>query len=387
MATEMGGIIILFPLNNKIIDFYKKNFKKEIIPIFADNDAHYEKTIKINIDGLEPQIARPGHPDDVVSVKKLPNIMVDSGFIGSCTNGRFEDMDNVAQILKNRKIAMGRVLKIVPATDKIWQRCLDSGLISIFKKSGALVGSAGCAGCANGQIGQTGSGEISVSSGNRNFIGKQGKGDIFLASPATVAASLVAGYITSVDNIPKHSKSFDIPTHKKQQMQRRKKITVPLSVEGQAWVIKIDNIDTDMIFHNRYLSITNLNEMGQFTFKTVKGFETFTKKVKKGDILIVGKNFGCGSSRQQAVDCFLSLRIGAIIAESFGAIYERNAINSGFPILTVEDITQKINDKDKISINFITGEIVNKTQTTTYQATPFFHIQKEIYLRGGMLKT
>jgi 3-isopropylmalate dehydratase small subunit len=127
--------------------------------------------------------------------------------------------------------------------------------------------------------------------------------------------------------------------------------------------------------------------MGQYTFTNLKGFENFANEVKKGDILIVGKNFGCGSSRQQAVDCFLSLRIGAIIAESFGAIYERNAINSGFPILTVEDITQKINDKDKISINFITGEIVNKTQTTTYQATPFFHIQKEIYLRGGMLKT
>ena len=142
-----------------------------------------------------------------------------------------------------------------------------------------------------------------------------------------------------------------------------------------------------MIFHNRYLSITNIDEMGQYTFTNLKGFETFANKVKKGDILIVGKNFGCGSSRQQAVDCFLSLEIGAIIAESFGAIYERNAINSGLPILTAKNITQKINNKDIVSLNFTTGEIVNKTQKTTYQATPFFQIQKEIYLKGGMLKT
>jgi 3-isopropylmalate dehydratase small subunit len=127
--------------------------------------------------------------------------------------------------------------------------------------------------------------------------------------------------------------------------------------------------------------------MGQYTFTNLKGFENFANEVKKGDILIVGKNFGCGSSRQQAVDCFLSLELGAIIAESFGAIYERNAINSGLPILIARDITKKINNKDRMSIDFTTGAIVNKTQKTTYQAIPFFQIQKEIYMKGGMLKT
>ena len=109
-------------------------------------------------------------------------------------------------ILKGKKISPGRILKIVPATDKIWKECLETGLINIFKESGALVGSAGCAGCASGQIGQTGEGEITVSTGNRNFVGKQGKGDIYLASPATVASSLIAGCITTyVDSGPNHS--------------------------------------------------------------------------------------------------------------------------------------------------------------------------------------
>jgi 3-isopropylmalate dehydratase small subunit len=100
---------------------------------------------------------------------------------------------------------------------------------------------------------------------------------------------------------------------------------------------------------------------------------------------VVGKNFGCGSSRQQAVDCFKALGISLIIAESFGAIYERNAINSGMPILVEEGITKKIHEKDIVSIDFITGIIKDKTQGKTYQAKPFSDAQKEIYLRGGLL--
>jgi len=292
----------------------------------------------------------------------------------------------VARILKNRKIAPGRVLKIVPSTDNIWKACLDEGIIKIFKEAGALVGSAGCAGCAAGQIGQTGEGEIAVSSGNRNFVGKQGKGDIFLASPETVASSLVAGFITTVDNIPNKPASSEVLKYNRVPSKKRKKgFKPPLSIKGQARVIKKDNIDTDMIFHNRYLSITNIGEMGQYTFNNMKGYENFAKVIKRGDILIVGKNFGCGSSRQQAVDCFISLGIGAIIAESFGAIYERNAINSAIPIIVAEDITKKIDDGDIISIDFITGIITDETQGKTYHAKPFSKIQREIYLNGGLL--
>lgn len=387
MATEMGGIIMLFPPNDAVLEFYRKNFRKDVEPVFADKDPDYEQTIEIDIDGLEPQISRPGHPEDVVDVNEVYNTKVDSGFIGSCTNGRLEDMKTAAKILKGREIAPGRILKIVPATDKVWKTCLDEGLITIFKEAGALVGSAGCAGCATGQIGQTGKGEIAVSSGNRNFVGKQGKGDIFLASPATVAASLVAGFITTSNNIPDRSASLEVPITKKQTVEKKKKsIESPLKVEGRAWVIKKDNIDTDMIFHNRYLSITNIDEMGQYAFDNLKDYENFAQQVKRGDIVIVGKNFGCGSSRQQAVDCFKSLGIGVIIAESFGAIYERNAINSAMPIIIAGEITKKIDDKDTISVDFLTGEINDKTQVKTYQAKPFSKVQREIYERGGMLE-
>jgi len=378
MATEMGGIIMLFPPNDEISKFYKEMFGQTIKPVFADKDVEYEKTIEIDID--------PGHPEDVISVENVKGKKIDSGFIGSCTNGRLEDMRIVAKILKGKKIAPGRILKIVPATDTIWKTCLKEGIIKIFKDAGALIGSAGCAGCAAGQIGQTGKGEIAVSSGNRNFVGKQGKGDLFLASPATVAASLVAGYITTFDDIPDEPASLERLKAGKQAVQKKEKsFEPPMNVTGRAWVVKQDNIDTDMIFHNRYLSITNIDEMGQYTFDNLKGYENFAKEVKKGDIVVIGKNFGCGSSRQQAVDCFKSLGVSVIIAESFGAIYERNAINSAMPILIAEGITKKIHNNDVVSIDLITGEIDDETQKKTYQAKPFSDVQSEIYKRGGLL--
>jgi 3-isopropylmalate dehydratase small subunit len=101
---------------------------------------------------------------------------------------------------------------------------------------------------------------------------------------------------------------------------------------------------------------------------------------------VVGKNFGCGSSRQQAVDCFKALGISVIVAESFGAIYERNAINSGMPILTADGITKKMHDKDIASVDFTAGIIEDRTQGKTYLAKPFSETQKEIYLRGGLLR-
>jgi 3-isopropylmalate/(R)-2-methylmalate dehydratase large subunit len=371
MATEMGGIIILFPAEG----------------ITADRDAVYTRTIEINIDGLRPMVARPGHPEDGMAVAAVKGTKIDSGFIGSCTNGRLDDLRAAAAVLQGRKIAPGRVLKIVPATDAIWKTCLDEGLVSIFKEAGALIGSGGCAGCASGQIGQTGKGEVSLSTGNRNFTGKQGDGDIFLASPATVAASLVAGYITTADSIPAQAEGFIIPTVKQPAVKTGGRPTVrPLKAEGRAWVINRDNIDTDMIFHNRYLAITDVAAMGQYAFGNLKGYENFAKEAKQDDIIITGKNFGCGSSRQQAVDCFNTLGMSAVIAESFGAIYERNAINSALPILIAPGLVNMVRDKDVITVDFMTGEIINKTQGKNYQARPFSDVQAAIFARGGLLQ-
>ena len=390
MATEMGAIIILFPPTKAIIDYCSTLSKTKFEPFYADDNANYEKTFTIDVTAFKPMASRPGEPHNTVNVSEVSGVKIDSAFIGSCTNGRMNDMRKAADILKNRKVAPGVILKIVPATDEIWKQCLNEGLIDIFKKAGALVSNAGCAGCAAGQVGQNGLGEITISTGNRNFSGKQGKGNMYLASPEVVAASAVAGCITTSDNIPEKPFLFERPetasddkTKEKPIKKLHEKITV---IEGRVWLIPKDNIDTDMIFHNRYLAITDVNEMGQFTFDNLKGFEDFSKKAKTGDIIISGKNFGSGSSRQQAVDCFSALGIQAIIAESFGAIYERNAINAAFPIIICKELSNLgLNNGDSIKVDLRTGQIENLKNKKIVKAEPFSDVQLDLYQKGGLL--
>lgn len=389
MATEMGAIIILFPPSGEVTEYCRKHSKKSFDPVFADPDAIYDKEFDIDISEFKQMASRPGEPHDAVDISVVAGRKIDSAFIGSCTNGRMSDMHRTASILKNRKVAPGIVLKIVPATDRIWKECLKEGLIDIFKRAGALVSNAGCAGCAAGQVGQNGTGEITISSGNRNFPGKQGKGDVYLASPGIVAASAVAGHITTPDKIPSHPSVFplhvkNLTVHDTPKKQKTNLKNLPF-IEGRVWIIQKDNIDTDMIFHNRYLAITDLKEMGQYTFENLKDYEDFSKKARPGDIVIAGKNFGCGSSRQQAVDCFISLGIKGIIAESFGAIYERNAINAAFPIITcrsLNDIVAK--NEDVIRVDLKTGLVENLRNGKSTAAEPFSEVQLEIYMNGGL---
>jgi len=385
LATEMGGIIILFPPDEAIIDRFRTSAGRDFTPVLADPDAAYRQEVELDVSGLEPLISRPGHPDDVVTVAEARGQKIDSAFIGSCTNGRYQDLEKAARILKGRKVAPGVVLKIVPATDALWRRCLEEGLLAVFKEAGALVGNAGCAGCAAGQIGQNGPGEVTVSTGNRNFPGKQGRGEVWLASPATTAASAIAGHITTEDDIPDTPSRFRVSRARPEPKAARETGDRPTRVKGKVWVIDRDNIDTDMIYHNRHLAVTDPAEMGQYAFGNLEGWEDFSGKVAPGDIIVTGRNFGCGSSRQHAVDCFRALGVAAVIARSFGAIYERNAINSGLPIMTADLDRLDLQDGDQLEVDFITGRIRKMETGEVVEGTPFSDVQIAIYKRGSLL--
>ncbi|OYT61195.1 3-isopropylmalate dehydratase [Thermoplasmatales archaeon ex4484_30] len=166
----------------------------------------------------------------------------------------------------------------------------------------------------------------------------------------------------------------------------------PLVIKGRTWVIRdkkgkrIDDIDTDMIFHNKYLHITSMEEMGKYAFGNLEGWKDFSEKARKGDILIVGKNFGCGSSRQHAVDCFIALGIQAIVGESFGAIYKRNAINSGLPLLECNGIFESdLKNGEVIEINLETG-LIKKNDKEVIKAKPMSKIQMDIYQAGDLFE-
>jgi len=391
MGTEMGAIILLFPTSVSLLRELKQLTGNDYAPMNADEDAMYEQQFDLDIEKFVVMVARPGHPHDDVDIRQIASQKIDSGFIGSCTNGRIEDLRQAAAVLKDRKVAPGVVLKIVPSTDAIWKQAMEEGLMGIFKNAGAMVSNAGCAGCAAGQIGQNGTGEVTISTGNRNFEGKQGKGQVYLASPAVVAASAVAGYITTPDLIPEKPVLFTATgktAFKPVAVEGKVKKEKPVVIEGNVWIIPKDDIDTDMIFHNRYLTITDIREMGQYTFDNLKGFEDFAKKAKPGDLVITQKNFGAGSSRQQAVDCFLSLGISCILAESYGAIYERNAINAALPVLTYKPgVIEEagIVNGDRVVIHFTEGTLTNVRLQKTVKINKFYDAQLAIYQNGGLL--
>jgi 3-isopropylmalate/(R)-2-methylmalate dehydratase large subunit len=389
MATEMGAIILFIPPDEETITYCFNRSGREFSPVFADSGACYVKEFILPLDKFVPSLSLPGNPDRVVPVGLLKGTKIDSAFIGSCTNGRLDDLRIAASVLKGRKVAPGVVLKIVPATDEIWKSALEEALFSVFKESGALVSNAGCAGCASGQVGQNGPGEVSLSTGNRNFRGKQGKGDVYLVSPAVAAASAIAGYITTPDDIPSKPVSFPNPRllFPAKDLPGKTENPKPTVLTGKIWLIKENNIDTDMIFHNRHLTVTELTEMGRYTFGNLEGWKDFSLRSEPGDIIITGKNFGAGSSRQQAVDCFKALKIQAIIAESFGAIYERNAINAGFPVFTCANIeVLGLHQRDLVSIDLNRSILRNLENDREIQLNQFSEVQMKIYQSGDLLK-
>lgn len=168
----------------------------------------------------------------------------------------------------------------------------------------------------------------------------------------------------------------------------------PTQITGRLWVLRdaagrlYTDIDTDMIFHNRYLHITEVTQMGQYALDNLKGWEDFARRARPGDLIMAGSNFGAGSSRQQAVDCFHALGIAALIAESFGAIYKRNAINSGLPLVTfpgLAEVASRFESGDLVTVDFCTGALI-RNGAEHFQAQPFSKVQLDIYQAGNLFE-
>ncbi len=198
MITEMGGIVGFIPFNPNTVGQIKSMSGLTTLPaeIRADDDAQYAETIEIDIADIEAIVSVPPYPHHVREVSELGRVKVDFGFVGSCTNGRTEDIEKIWKILRGKHIAEGVRLAVVPATQKVYRETMERGMLADLFKAGAIISNPGCGGCAQGHIGMTGKGEVMVSTGNRNFPGKQGDGDNYLASPEVVAYSVLNGYIS-----------------------------------------------------------------------------------------------------------------------------------------------------------------------------------------------
>ncbi len=197
MAIECGAKNGIFPVDDVTLNYVNGRSLRDYKIFEADEDAEYDEEIVIDLSTLRPTVAFPHLPENTKTIDEVPKIKIDQVVIGSCTNGRMEDMRTAASIIKGNKVAKGVRVIIIPATQKIYLDCIKEGLTEIFVEAGAIVSTPTCGPCLGGHMGILAKGEKAVSTSNRNFVGRMGhtESEIYLASPAVAAASAVKGYI------------------------------------------------------------------------------------------------------------------------------------------------------------------------------------------------
>ena len=197
MAIEAGGKNGIFPVDEPAVEYMKEHSKREFTVYEADEDAEYDETYVIDLSELKPTVSFPHLPSNTRTIDQVGEVKVDQAVIGSCTNGRIEDMRIAAEVLKGRKIAKGVRCIVIPATQSIYLQAMKEGLLEIFIEAGAVVSTPTCGPCLGGYMGILAAGERCISTTNRNFVGRMGHVDseVYLASPAVAAASAVAGKI------------------------------------------------------------------------------------------------------------------------------------------------------------------------------------------------
>ncbi len=197
MAIEAGGKNGIFPVDEKTIEYMKEHSVKEYRIFEADADAEYEETYTIDLSALRPTVAFPHLPENTRTIDEVGDIPINQVVIGSCTNGRIEDMRIAAKIMEGKHVAKGVRCIVIPATQAVYLQALEEGLLATFIKAGAAVSTPTCGPCLGGHMGILAEGERAVSTTNRNFVGRMGHVDseIYLASPAVAAASAIAGKI------------------------------------------------------------------------------------------------------------------------------------------------------------------------------------------------
>jgi homoaconitate hydratase family protein len=203
MSVEIGAKFGFFDYDDKTAEFLNGRVKGDFEPMPADHNAAYESEYKIDINNLSPKVAVPPNIDNVVSVSELEDVTIDQAYLGSCTNGRLDDLRAAAQILKGKKISENVRLIVVPASYEVYKDAMNEGLLEVIIDAGGLINHPSCGACMGSHSGILASGEVCVSTTNRNFVGRMGSPEskVYLANPYVVAASAVAGRIVHPDDV------------------------------------------------------------------------------------------------------------------------------------------------------------------------------------------
>ena len=423
MGTELGATTSIFPSDETTRAFLKAQGREaDYTPLSSDEDAVYDRIIDIDLSTLEPMIACPHSPDNVVQVSTLSTTKVDQVCIGSCTNSSLSDMLKVAAMLKGKTIAPSVSLSISPGSRQVLSMLADCGALADILASGARVLECACGPCI-GMGFSPSSGGVSLRTFNRNFLGRSGTkdGQVYLVSPETAVASALTGYITDPTTtvgelsvtMPESFKIDDsavlapVPAEEAASAQVLRGPNIKEFPKSKAFsdtleaklVLKVgDNITTDHIMPAGAKILpyrSNIPHLSKFCFEVCD--PSFPERAKAaGDGIIVGgSNYGQGSSREHAALVPMYLGIRGVIAKSFARIHIANLINSGILPMTFEDPADydKLDqDADLCIEGIVSGMAAGKLTVTDRTTGNKFNVlcslterQRAILLAGGLL--
>ena len=424
MGTELGATTSIFPSDEITKAFLEAEGRGgDYVCLESDDDAVYDKVIDINLSTLEPMIACPHSPDNVVKVSSLKGTKVDQVCIGSCTNSSLLDMLKVAALLKGKTIRPEVSLSISPGSKQVLSMLADSGALSDILASGARVLECACGPCI-GMGFSPNSGGVSLRTFNSNFEGRSGTADgqVYLVSPETAVAAALTGEITDPMllgkmpevTMPKAFKIDDSAVIPPASLEEAKELPIlrgpnikpfpdskPLEDSLSApLVLKVgDNITTDHIMPAGAKILpyrSNIPHLSQYCFAVCD--ETFLERAKAAgeSIIVGGNNYGQGSSREHAALVPLYLGVRAVITKSFARIHAANLINAGIVPLTFENPEDydKLTQGDALTLSDIyagldSGKLILKDVTTGQEFSlicSFTQRQKAILKAGGLLK-
>lgn len=421
MGAELGATTSIFPSDEQTYAFLKaQQREQDFTALVADEDADYDESYEIDLDELEPLVAKPHSPDAISTVKEVGAIKVDQVAIGSCTNGSYLDLMKVAAILKGKRVHPDVSLVISPGSKQVLTMLAQNGALADLIASGARILESGCGPCIG--MGQApASHAVSLRTFNRNFYGRCGtlSAQVYLCSPETAAYSAISGTLVS----PLQATTFEHPSFPHQFEVLDNSIILPnelhqdvvlgpniksfplneaLKKDLEASVLlKVeDNITTDHIMPSNAKLLpyrSNIPYLSNHCFETIDStFSSRAKQAKQG-FIVGGENYGQGSSREHAALVPLYLGIKAVFAKSFARIHRSNLINSGILPFEFEQSSDYdlIEEGDRLSIKNLKEAIeLNQTQLTvtnqSKQSTFTVHLplsprEKEAILAGGII--
>ena len=382
LASEMGAKNAVFPPDNILFDFLGEKSKNSN-PVWADEGSDYLRVIDIDLTEIDPVVSVPHNVDNVRTVAEVAGIPVHEGLIGTCTNGRIEDLRMAAEALRGKRIKKGFQLNVIPASDQIFLQGIKEGIIADLIEAGANILPPSCGPCLGTGLGIPASGHTVISTANRNFIGRMGnkEASIYLASPVTVALSAVAGVITGPEGTSGHKKyPFTVvqsSTSVIGQGENRK--------YGNIWNYSdVDNLNTDQMFAGKHTYNVLSSDPGSIIPYLFEDFDpSFHSNADRGDIIIAGDNFGCGSSREHPSVGLAHIGISAVIVKSVNRIFYRSSINQGLALIVHKEAVEVYEPGQEVTVSFEKGEI--KIGGNIFRFEPLPAKLKEIIDKKGLV--